>query len=192
LSKKRKKPTKVLSAAITVPAVLTASAAGATSAVLNFVQQTTQNAVASVSEGLTSSRAPSVRDALSRANSFRDALPKLTGPISLASGGEYFFGPSWNSYAAQSMASAEMMATNVVDIAQQLANVPLSPGDKHHYIQWVLAGNIEPTQAADILAGDDNEKAKAGLKHLVKLIKAGPAWPHLGASPSQSINRGAY
>ena len=176
MSNAEKKPLKALATALTLPTVMTAGATGVASAVLNFVQQSAQNAASSVSDGLTSRRTTMIEGyagTLERGRPLAGAIdPSRVSSDVPISGPEYFFGPSWKSYADQSKVSAEIMAYNVVRIARELAGTQLSTGDTHRYVQWVLAGSIDPTRAADILAGDDNEKAKADLEYLAKLIRS--------------------
>ena len=131
-----------------IPAIMTASATGATQAVTNIVQQATEHVTSSLSHLATGRFTPS------------QDTP--------ASGGQYWFGAAWHDYTNESRQSAIQMATNVVDLAQKDAGVSLTPEQKLHWNQWVLAGNVNPLQASDILAGDDNEIATAKLGHLTE------------------------
>ena len=64
------------------------------------------------------------------------------------------------------------MATKLVNIAEQLADVSdMPPEEARRYVQWVLAGNISPTQASDILAMDIPSTGDANLQKLVHLIR---------------------
>lgn len=159
LSRSRKQARR-LSVVAAIPAIMAASATGVTNAVTNFVQQTTVNVTSSVSHLVTG----------------RFTSTQVT-PVS---GGQYWFGPAWRDYANESRESAVTMAADVVRLAQKKANVHLTPEENLHWNQWVLAGNVDPLQASDILAGDDNNIATAKLNHLAEeMVKNSlPKWTH--------------
>jgi hypothetical protein len=85
-------------------------------------------------------------------------------------GGQYLFGPAWEDYAKQNQRSADLMAFDVVKLAQEKADVKLSAWDKHIYAQWVLMGNIDPLEASDIVAEDNNQAADESLGRLVNMM----------------------
>jgi hypothetical protein len=79
---------------------------------------------------------------------------QLSGP----SGDEYFVSEEWRGYSASTTASqisAERMAKETVAIALKAAGRSRANATmRRHLVQWVLAGNITPAQAATIIAGD--------------------------------------
>lgn len=93
----------------------------------------------------------------------------------LASGGEYYFGQEWQSgpsSPSSNQAAAEEMARNVVEIALRKAGWRnCDPAFKRRYIQWILAGNMTPPEAAQILAQRIFQANTKPLKNLIRLIR---------------------
>jgi hypothetical protein len=126
------------------------AATGVSNAATHFVQQAAENLPSSVSHLITHGEA--------------------SRQYAESSGGQYLFGQTWRDYAKQNQQSADLMAVHVVDLAQQEAGIHLSAGERHIYTQWVLMDHIDPLQATDILAGDNNKSADESLGRLVKLM----------------------
>jgi len=88
------------------------------------------------------------------------------------SGGEYFFSEEWKGYAATTTASqtaAERMAEKVVAIAlRETMRSHADAAARRRLVQWVLAGNMTPAQAATVLA--ENSSASQQLEELKRLI----------------------
>lgn len=87
----------------------------------------------------------------------REVITSPSGQLPDLSGGGYFFSKDWEGYAASitaSQISAERMAELVVEIAlQETARGLPDAAAKRRLVQWVLAGNMTPAEAATILAG---------------------------------------
>lgn len=147
--------------AVSIPAIMAASATGASNAVINFVQQTSENVVSSLSHLVT-----------------RDVPDQHE-----AAGGQYYFSSAWKGFADRSQKSADEMAAAVVRIAAAKARVELTPELSRRYIQWVFAGNINPEQASDILVQDNNPQAESGLIDLTRLLSM-----HAETNPATSAD----
>jgi hypothetical protein len=93
----------------------------------------------------------------------------------VASGGEYYFGQEWQggpSSPSSDQAAAVQMASDVVAIALRKAGWrDCDAAFKHRYIQWILAGNTTPPEAAQILALRIFQAKTDPLKNLISLIK---------------------
>jgi hypothetical protein len=178
LGKKRKKSKKrtvrasgrvnKVTAAVIATAAVTGVSTGVSTAAINFVQQSAENLESFASHLLGDGTA-------------------LQQVRASSSGGQYLFGQAWRLYAQQSQGAVESVATDIVNLAQAEAGIKnLSPADKHVYMQWVLIGNIDPSQAVNLLAGDDIKSADESIGSLVELMTKNSLLTWTAANYSQS------
>jgi len=96
-------------------------------------------------------------------------------PSAYSNGGDYYLGAEWQGVKGNNTnrINAERMATQAVDLALRYGGAHLcDAGAKRRYVQWVLAGNMAPDEAARILAvASAKPPTSIPLANLLKIIR---------------------
>lgn len=87
------------------------------------------------------------------------------------SGGGYYFSKEWQGDSTDQTAAIGM-ASQVTDIALRKAGCHnCDAASKRRYIQWILAGNMTPAEAAQVLAQRTFQLRIKPLRKLIKIIR---------------------
>jgi hypothetical protein len=104
------------------------------------------------------------------------------------SGGGYYFSEEWQG----SSSAAIGMASQVVDIALRKARCRnCDAASKRRYIQWILAGNMTPAEAAQVLAQRVFQLRIKPLRELIQLIREEQGSPHPAATAIRAATAAA-
>jgi len=117
------------------------------------------------------------------------AATSWQGTVVGVGGGEYYLAGEWASanMSSQQRSAAVDLATKVVHLATEKACVTdTSPEYQRRLVQWILAGGLDPRQAAEI-ALDGTEAA--GLAPLIDQIRSHPEhWAPAGSASSTAAD----
>lgn len=134
-----------IAAIMTTPAVITGLAGAAPAAAVDAVQH-------------------AIHDVTAQTASYKPA----------ASGGEYYLGRPWQGVTSSESYYQEAagMAAKVVEIALRKAGWhDCDAASKRRYVQWILAGNMTPSEAAQVLVQKIFQTNIPPLRELIRIIK---------------------